>query len=92
MSNFYPLIAFVSFFFLPFFKNNSVKSAPGFGPVVPQVCSDCGKKFNIGGPICSAPMHDQEWVLSILANVKAMKDRYPAYDKISSVLTTISEV
>ncbi|XP_008811807.1 probable tRNA (guanine(26)-N(2))-dimethyltransferase 2 [Phoenix dactylifera] len=72
-------------------KNNSVKSAPGFGPVVPQACSDCGKKFNMGGPIWSAPMHDQEWVLSILANVKAMKDRYPAYHKISSVLTTISE-
>ncbi|XP_072958047.1 tRNA (guanine(26)-N(2))-dimethyltransferase 1-like [Typha angustifolia] len=72
-------------------KNNSVKSAPGFGPVVPQECSDCGKKFNMGGPIWSAPMHDQEWVLSILANVKAMKERYPAYEKITSVLTTISE-
>uniref|UniRef100_A0A1D1Z3F1 tRNA (guanine(26)-N(2))-dimethyltransferase n=1 Tax=Anthurium amnicola TaxID=1678845 RepID=A0A1D1Z3F1_9ARAE len=72
-------------------KNNSVRYAPGFGPVVPQECIDCGKKFNMGGPIWSAPIHDQEWVSSILTSVKAMKKCYPAYDKISSVLTTISE-
>ncbi|XP_010260696.1 PREDICTED: probable tRNA (guanine(26)-N(2))-dimethyltransferase 2 [Nelumbo nucifera] len=72
-------------------KNNSVRYLPGFGPAVPQECSDCGKKFNMGGPIWSAPIHDQEWVTSILANVKSMKDRYPAYDRISAVLTTISE-
>ncbi|XP_010257973.1 PREDICTED: probable tRNA (guanine(26)-N(2))-dimethyltransferase 2 [Nelumbo nucifera] len=72
-------------------KNNSVRYLPGFGPVVPRECSDCGKKFNMGGPIWSAPIHDQEWVASILANVKSMKDRYPAYDRISAVLTTISE-
>ncbi|CAL9769956.1 unnamed protein product [Musa acuminata subsp. burmannicoides] len=72
-------------------KDKSVKSAPGYGPVVPQECNDCGKKFNMGGPIWSAPMHDKEWIFSILANVKAMKERYPAYEKISAVLTTISE-
>ncbi|KQK20895.1 probable tRNA (guanine(26)-N(2))-dimethyltransferase 1 [Brachypodium distachyon] len=72
-------------------KNNSVKYAPGIGPVVPQECSDCGKRFNVGGPIWSAPIHDQDWVLSTLADVKPMKDRYPAYNKITSVLTTVSE-
>ncbi|XP_012088060.1 probable tRNA (guanine(26)-N(2))-dimethyltransferase 2 [Jatropha curcas] len=72
-------------------KNNSVRYLPGFGPTVPQECSDCGKKFNMGGPIWSAPIHDQEWVASILEGVKSMKDRYPAYDKISAVLTTVSE-
>lgn len=72
-------------------KNNSVRYLPGFGPVVPQLCSDCGKKFNMGGPIWSGRIHDQEWVNSILGEVKSMKDRYPAYDRISAVLTTISE-
>ncbi|KAJ9173151.1 hypothetical protein P3X46_016315 [Hevea brasiliensis] len=72
-------------------KNNSVRYLPGFGPAVPQECSHCGKKFNMGGPIWSAPIHDQEWVISILGGVKCMKDRYPAYDHISAVLTTISE-
>ncbi|KAL6649665.1 hypothetical protein ACP70R_013889 [Stipagrostis hirtigluma subsp. patula] len=72
-------------------KNNSVKHAPGIGPVVPQECSDCGKKFNVGGPIWSAPIHDQDWVVSTLTDIRSMKDRYPAYDKITSVLTTVSE-
>ncbi|XP_058228183.1 tRNA (guanine(26)-N(2))-dimethyltransferase 2 isoform X2 [Rhododendron vialii] len=72
-------------------KNNSLRYLPGFGPVVSQECSDCGKKYNMGGPIWSAPIHDQEWVTSMLADVKSMKDRYPAYDRISAVLTTVSE-
>lgn len=72
-------------------KNNSVRYLPGFGPIVPQECSDCGKKYNMGGPIWSAPIHDQEWVTSILEDVIAMKDSYPAYDRITAVLTTISE-
>ncbi|RCV45533.1 hypothetical protein SETIT_9G462100v2 [Setaria italica] len=72
-------------------KNNSVKHAPAIGPAVSQECSDCGKKFNVGGPIWSAPIHDQDWVVSTLTGVKSMKDRYPAYYKITSVLTTVSE-
>ncbi|TKY65049.1 tRNA (guanine(26)-N(2))-dimethyltransferase 2 [Spatholobus suberectus] len=72
-------------------KINSVRYLPGYGPVVPQECNYCGKKFSVGGPIWSAPIHDQEWVTSILADVKSMKDSYPAHDRISAVLTTISE-
>ncbi|GER49286.1 tRNA (guanine(26)-N(2))-dimethyltransferase [Striga asiatica] len=74
-------------------KNNSTSARylPGFGPVVTQECTDCGKKYNMGGPIWSAPIHDQEWVNSILTDVKSMKSRYPAFDRISAVLTTISE-
>ncbi|CAN6448378.1 unnamed protein product [Victoria cruziana] len=72
-------------------KNNSVKYAPGYGPVVPQECTDCGKRFNLAGPIWSAPIHDQDWISSILSNVISSKDRYPAYDRISAVLTTVSE-
>ncbi|MCI29521.1 putative tRNA (guanine(26)-N(2))-dimethyltransferase 2-like, partial [Trifolium medium] len=26
-------------------KNTSVRHLPGFGPVVPQECTDCGKRF-----------------------------------------------
>lgn len=72
-------------------KNNSVRHAPGYGPVVPQECSDCGKKFNMVGPIWSAPIHDPDWVSSILSNVVALKSRYPQHDKIFAVLTSISE-
>lgn len=73
-------------------QNTSVRHLPGFGPVVSQECSDCGKKYNVGGPIWSAPIHDMDWVNSVLADVKSIKERYPAFDRISAVLTTISEV
>ncbi|KAJ4886338.1 putative tRNA (guanine(26)-N(2))-dimethyltransferase 2 [Raphanus sativus] len=63
-------------------KNNSVRYLPAIGPVVTQECNHCGKKYNMGGPIWSAPIHDQEWVTSILNSVKSMKDRYPAYERI----------
>ncbi|XP_009624965.1 tRNA (guanine(26)-N(2))-dimethyltransferase 1-like isoform X3 [Nicotiana tomentosiformis] len=72
-------------------KDNRLRYHPGFGPAVPQECSDCGKKFNMGGPIWSAPIHDQEWVAAVLADVKSMKEWYPAYDRICAVLTAISE-
>ncbi|KAI5442719.1 probable tRNA (guanine(26)-N(2))-dimethyltransferase 1 [Lathyrus oleraceus] len=72
-------------------KNASVRYLPGFGPVVPQDCTDCGKKFIMGGPIWSAPIHDQEWVASIIADVYRMKSSYPAYEHISAILNTISE-
>lgn len=77
---------------LHLFQNNNVRHLPGFGPAVSQECSDCGKKYNMGGPIWSAPIHDQDWVASILTDVKSMKEKYPAFDRISAVLTTISEV
>lgn len=73
-------------------KNNRVRYTPGVGPMVPKECCDCRKIFHMGGPIWSAPMHDQEWVSSILKNVEGMKERYPAYEKVSAVLRTISEV
>lgn len=72
-------------------KNNSVRYLPGFGPVVREDCSYCRKKFNMGGPIWSAPIHDQEWVNTILADVKSLKACYPAYNRIFALLTTISE-
>nr|ABD96937.1 hypothetical protein [Tarenaya spinosa] len=50
-------------------KNNSVRYLPAIGPVVPQDCIHCGKKYNMGGPIWSAPIHDQEWVASILNGI-----------------------
>lgn len=46
----------------------------------------------MGGPTWSAPIPDQEWVASMLQNVKAAKDKHPGYKKIVVVLIAISEV
>ncbi|XP_042452328.1 probable tRNA (guanine(26)-N(2))-dimethyltransferase 1 isoform X1 [Zingiber officinale] len=72
-------------------KNNRVNYAPNSGPVVPQECTDCGGTFTMGGPMWSAPIHDQEWVTSMLENVRSMKEKYPSQRKILSVLTAVLE-
>lgn len=46
----------------------------------------------MGGPMWSAPIHDQEWATSMLENVKSMKEKYPSQRKILSVLTAVLEV
>ncbi|KAM4113772.1 hypothetical protein ACJW30_04G021600 [Castanea mollissima] len=45
----------------------------------------------MGGPIWSTPIHDQDWVTSILADVKSMQDWYLAYARISAALTNVSK-
>ncbi|TVU30739.1 hypothetical protein EJB05_22375 [Eragrostis curvula] len=64
---------------------------PNFSPAVLGDCSECGHKFVMGGPIWSDPIHDKEWAASILSNIHAMSDAYPAYQKISAILTSVSE-
>lgn len=73
-------------------RQGSTRYLPGTGPVISPDCKQCGKHHNMGGPIWSAPIHDPEWVASMLANVTAMKSRYPAFDKVHSILTAVSEV
>uniref|UniRef100_K3Y3A0 tRNA (guanine(26)-N(2))-dimethyltransferase n=1 Tax=Setaria italica TaxID=4555 RepID=K3Y3A0_SETIT len=64
---------------------------PNFAPTVPEECSECAHKFVMGGPIWSDPIHDKEWASSILSSIHVMMDSYPAYAKISAILTSVSE-
>ncbi|CAM0146859.1 unnamed protein product [Urochloa decumbens] len=64
---------------------------PNFGFTVPEECSECAHKFVMGGPIWSNPIHDKEWASCILSNIHIMRDSYPAYAKISAILTLVSE-
>lgn len=72
-------------------KNKSVRYMPGSGPTVPPECRHCGKHFNMGGPMWMDPIHDESWVKSILESTRTTKDRYPAFDKVHSLLTAVSE-
>jgi len=55
-------------------------------------CHNCGWGMNIGGPIWSAPVHDKEWVESVLKDVKESSDeRYPGKEKVRALLTNCSE-
>ncbi|KAJ7567567.1 hypothetical protein O6H91_02G153100 [Diphasiastrum complanatum] len=72
-------------------KNNSRRYMPGIGPAILPNCKQCGKHFNMGGPIWSAPIHDPNWVDLTLAVATKFKTRHPAYEKIHSILTAVSE-
>ena len=72
-------------------KGNVTRYQPGAGPVVPQRCSSCGWHYNMGGPIWSEPLHDQEWLRNIKAEVERNKDAYPGYGKVHALLTMAQE-
>jgi len=72
-------------------KGNVTKYLPGAGPVVPQRCTECGWHYNMGGPIWSAPIHDDEWLKNVKAEMEKNKDRYPGFGKVHALLTTAQE-
>ena len=59
--------------------------------ILPE-CEHCGKRFNMGGPIWSEPIHDSEWISLVLQQFKSAEKRYPAFEKVQGFLTAISEV
>ncbi|CAM6128891.1 unnamed protein product [Calypogeia fissa] len=73
------------------YKNNSARYMPGHGPTILPDCKECGKHFNMGGPMWAAPIHDPAFIQSTLSAATAMKKRYPAFDKLHSILTAVSE-
>ena len=72
-------------------KGNSTKHVPGTGPAVGAACEHCGGRFTMGGPIWAEPIHDPDWTKGILAEAVKIRDRYPAFTKLHSLLTTINE-
>lgn len=73
------------------YKNDNARYLPGSGPSILPECNHCGKRFNMGGPIWSEPIHDAEWIDLILRSLKESNKRYPAFDKVHGVVTAISE-
>mmetsp|Transcript_27832 Transcript_27832/g.49727 ORF Transcript_27832/g.49727 Transcript_27832/m.49727 type:complete len:523 (-) Transcript_27832:218-1786(-) len=72
-------------------KGKGEKFIPGHGPVVPTRCEETGSRFLMGGPIWSAPIHDESWIRELDKDIRANKDNYPAFKQISSIMTTVLE-
>lgn len=73
------------------YKNENARYLPGTGPAILPECKHCGKRFNMGGPIWSEPIHDSDWIALILKETNASRKSYPAFDKVHGVVTAISE-
>ncbi|KAL4430759.1 hypothetical protein ABPG75_006015 [Micractinium tetrahymenae] len=69
----------------------SIKYMPGAGPAVPEKCPETGSGFQMGGPFWAEPIHDPEWVAGLLQQIRRDKDSLPAYNKLHSILTAVSE-
>lgn len=64
------------------FKNEKgTKYSPSRGPVIDK-CPETESSFYFGGPIWAEPIHKQEWVNGILADVEKEKSSYASYKKL----------
>lgn len=95
MSYVYQAVACDSFYLQPVAKvgrkNGSTKYSPALAPTVPERCPETGKRYYIGGPIWSDPIHDMGWVRNMLKDVQTNRLRYPGYDKVHACLVAVSE-
>lgn len=95
MSYIYQAVACDSFYLQPVAKvgkkNQSIKYSPALAPTVPERCPETGKRYYIGGPIWSDPIHDKSWVRNILKEIEAKKQNYPGYDKVHACLIAVNE-
>ncbi|CAM9119035.1 unnamed protein product, partial [Discosporangium mesarthrocarpum] len=82
-----------SFFLQPVGKqssNSNYNPALGVGL---GVCPQTGDKLKIGGPIWNPPIHNMDWVQSLLQRVERFKGPFPLSTKtrIHGMLTSVSE-
>eukprot|EP00899_Mesostigma_viride_P004345 jgi/Mesvir1/13911/Mv16034-RA.2 len=71
--------------------NGPKKFMVGQGPPVGQKCEHCGWGLNMGGPIWSEPLHDPEFVKSLLKEFKRNQPRYPSFEKTFGLITAVDE-
>ncbi|TPX63211.1 hypothetical protein SpCBS45565_g06767 [Spizellomyces sp. 'palustris'] len=62
------------------------------GPNVGSTCEHCGRRFHIGGPFYSAPIHNQEFIKRMLRHVTdAPQEKYKTKSRMIGMLTVASE-
>ena len=54
-------------------------------------CQECGGAFKMGGPFWSGPLHDMRFVSETLKYVNSNRNNFPAFKRISALLTTVLE-
>ena len=66
-------------------------SAP-IGPSVAKECENCGKRFKMGGPLWTKPIHDKGWIKDVLQMInKGGKAEFAIFDKVRGLLTVLDE-
>ncbi|KAJ2949554.1 hypothetical protein O0L34_g15473 [Tuta absoluta] len=80
------------------FKPNPSEKNPdqqkAYLPTVPPVgehCDNCNQRHHLGGPIWSAPIHDEAFVSRVLSHVEANPDLFGTAKRIQGVLSMVRE-
>ncbi|KAI0670302.1 N2,N2-dimethylguanosine tRNA methyltransferase [Trametes maxima] len=61
------------------------------GPTVPERCPECNSALHVAGPMWSGPIHDKEFVSSVLSHVEADEDKYGTSARMKGMLTVAKE-
>ena len=72
-------------------KGGNHKFVPGSGPPVGPTCKHCGHRHQIGGPIWSAPIHDVDFLDSILKRVDRDPSLFNTSERMKGMLSVARE-
>lgn len=73
-------------------RNGHEKIVAGQGPPVGRECEHCGRVHHVGGPLWTAPLHDTDFVTSLLTSLKEGEGRQMASQKrLIGMLTSVLE-
>ena len=72
-------------------KGGNHKFVPGSGPPVGPACEHCGHKHQIGGPIWSAPIHDVDFLDSMLKRVSRDSALFNTSERMKGMLSVARE-
>ncbi|KAI0362202.1 N2,N2-dimethylguanosine tRNA methyltransferase [Trametes cingulata] len=61
------------------------------GPPVSERCPECNSALHVAGPMWSGPIHNKEFVSSVLAHVEANEDKYGTSARMKGMLTVAKE-
>ncbi|XP_013173753.1 PREDICTED: probable tRNA (guanine(26)-N(2))-dimethyltransferase [Papilio xuthus] len=61
------------------------------GPAVGERCTNCNQKHHLGGPIWSAPIHNEVFVSKVLTHVQEHPDLFGTAKRLDGVLSMVRE-
>ncbi|KAI0324526.1 N2,N2-dimethylguanosine tRNA methyltransferase [Cubamyces sp. BRFM 1775] len=61
------------------------------GPPVSERCPECNSVLHVAGPMWSGPIHNKEFVSSVLNHVEANEDKYGTSARMKGMLTVAKE-
>ncbi|KAI5618656.1 tRNA (guanine(26)-N(2))-dimethyltransferase isoform X1 [Silurus asotus] len=72
-------------------QGKNMKYSAATGPPVGELCSHCGQRHQLGGPIWAEPIHDVAFVQKVLSAVSGNPSRFGTSKRIEGVLSMITE-